>query len=115
MVITELDPARMRFNLALAIVVPLVSFVVSVAFLVHAYHRMKRKDAAAAAAEALQQERDEAEAEADGDGDDDDEAAAAAPGCSHPSSSYSLKSITSKINSTVVRFAQNRDRRNGSG
>ena len=107
LVITELDPDRLRYDLVVAIVVPFLSFAVSVAFLVHAYHRMKRKEAAAAAADALAQRTQALLEEAE-----DEETA---PGRSHPSSSYSLKSITSKINSTVVRLAQGRDRRTGSG
>ena len=116
LVITELDPDRVRTDLALAFVVPFVSLVVSIAFLVYAYHRIKRKEAEAAAADALAQRTqallDEEGEEGDGDGCAE---AAETSGRSHPDSSYSLKSITSRINSTVVRLTQSRDRRADSG
>ncbi|XP_037078753.1 protein tipE-like isoform X1 [Pollicipes pollicipes] len=109
LVITTLDPDEIEANLAISIVVPLVCFAGSIAFLVHAYHRMKRKEAAAAVADALAEEKALRLLAEEGE----EEAAEPTTSRSNPNSSYSLKSITSKINSTVVRFA--RDRRHDSG
>ncbi|XP_043235142.1 protein tipE-like isoform X1 [Amphibalanus amphitrite] len=119
LVITELDPHQVRSDLVVAFVVPFVSLAVSIAFLVYAYHRMKRKEAEAAAADALAQ-RTQAllDAEEGEEGEDEEGCGGSAhepPGRSHPGSNYSLKSITSKINSTVVRLKQGRDCRSGSG
>lgn len=104
LVITTLNPEQMETDLTISIVVPFVCFILSILFLLHAYRRMKRRDAAAAVLA-----EQEAAAACLAEGDELDPTSSR----SNPNSSYSLKSITSKINSTVVRFT--RDRRHDSG
>ena len=103
MVITDLDPEQIEHRLTMSIVVPIVAFVVSIAFLVHAYHRMKRKEAAAAARD--RQEKAQCLLEKE-----EEEQVATR---SNATSTYSIKSISSKINATMVRLARERRKESG--
>ncbi|XP_043240751.1 protein tipE-like isoform X1 [Amphibalanus amphitrite] len=102
LVITELDPEEIEHQLMLSIVAPAVAFVVSIAYLVHAYHRMKRKEAAAA--ERDRQEKAQCLLERE------EEQVATR---SNATSTYSIKSISSKINATMVRLARERRKESG--
>ncbi|XP_037082394.1 protein tipE-like [Pollicipes pollicipes] len=104
LVITALDPAEIEHSLLLSIIGPLIAFGVSVAFLVHAYHRMKRKEAAAA----LQELEEKAQCLLERE----QEQVATR---SNATSTYSIKSISSKINATVMRLSRERRKESGSG
>ena len=106
LVITELDPEKTEQRLIMSIVAPVVAFVVSIVYLVHAYHRMKRKEEAAEAKDSLEKAQCLLEKEQE----QEEEQVASR---SNATSTYSIKSISSKINATMVRLARERRKESG--
>lgn len=93
LVLTALDTDQLKQNLIIAIVVPFICLVVSITFLVHAYYRAR-------ASRAPEAPSIQAGCEG-GDG-------GSQPPCSKAPSVYSLRSISSRLNTSVVRFARDR-------